>query len=161
MKKTTSNRILELNRAYSADPIAADREIWGRTSNPVTRRGFLRKSGLGVLGAALGMAIPFARYMPAGLIPAAFAADNAPAMIPGKDGLVVLNDRPVNAETPAHLLDDSVTPNARLFIRNNGVPPESINPDTWTLSIGGESCSRPQSFTIDELLISMLKPLPG
>jgi hypothetical protein len=39
-------------------------------------------------------------------------------VIEGKDGPIVLDDRPVNAETPAHLLDDPVTPTARHFIRN-------------------------------------------
>jgi len=97
------------------------------------------------------MTIPFSRFMPAGLIPAAFAAESAVDQIPGKDGLIVLNNRPVNAETPAHLLDDSVTPNSRMFVRNNGIPPENVNPETWLLEIGGESCERPVSFSIEEL----------
>jgi hypothetical protein len=45
--------------------------------------------------------------MPAGLIPAALA--QGPFSIDGRDGLTVLNDRPVNAECPSHLLDDEVT----------------------------------------------------
>ncbi|NNE38186.1 MAG: sulfite oxidase, partial [Gammaproteobacteria bacterium] len=66
---------------------------------------------------------------------------------------IVLNDRPINAETPAHLLDDEVTPGNRLFIRNNGIPPalNTIDPENWTLEIGGESCIHPQSFTLNEL----------
>ncbi|MBT4255609.1 MAG: sulfite oxidase [Gammaproteobacteria bacterium] len=103
------------------------------------------------MSTALGMTIPFSRFMPAGLIPAAFAAESAVDQIPGKDGLIVLNNRPVNAETPAHLLDDSVTPNSRMFVRNNGIPPENVNPETWLLEIGGESCERPVSFSIEEL----------
>jgi DMSO/TMAO reductase YedYZ molybdopterin-dependent catalytic subunit len=103
------------------------------------------------MGAALGMSIPFAKNMPAGLIPAAFAAANAPEVITGKDGLIILNDRPVNAETPAHLLDDEVTPNNRMFIRNNGVPPAAIDVDNWALEIGGESCVNSTSFSISEL----------
>ena len=54
------------------------------------------------MSAALGAAIPFARFMPAGLIPAAFAAESAETEIEGKEGLIVLNTRPINAETPAH-----------------------------------------------------------
>ena len=103
------------------------------------------------MASALGMQIPLAANMPAGLIPAAFAAENAADKIPGKDGLVVLNDRPLNAETPAHLLDDDITPNHRLFIRNNGIPPSNVNPDSWRLEIGGESCLRPASFSIADL----------
>lgn len=142
---------LTLDQLYGKDPIAADRLLWGRESNPLTRRGFLKKSGLMAMGAGLGMSIPFARNMPAGLVPAAFAAEGAPDVIAGKEGLVVLNNRPVNAETPAHLLDDDITPNRYMFIRNNGIPPEDVNPETWTLEIAGESCLRPTTFTIAEL----------
>ena len=37
--------------------------------------------------------------------------------------LVILNDRPINAETPAHLLNDPITPSDLFFVRNNGIPP--------------------------------------
>ena len=40
--------------------------------------------------------------MPAGLIPDALAQSDEPFEIPGKEGLVILNDRPVNAETPLY-----------------------------------------------------------
>jgi hypothetical protein len=69
--------------------------------------------------AALGGFIPLHRNMPSGFIPAALAEE--PLRIEGKDGLVVLNDRPVDAETPAHLRDDEVTPTARHFVRNDGI----------------------------------------
>lgn len=144
------NRI-RLTQALRQDPVAADRLLWGRESHPVTRRGFMRRSGLLAMGAALGSVIPYARFMPAGLVPAAFAQDNAPEEIPGKEGLIVLNDRPLNAETPAHLLDDSVTPNRYMFIRNNGLVPENIDPETWELEVGGESCLRPERFSIADL----------
>jgi DMSO/TMAO reductase YedYZ molybdopterin-dependent catalytic subunit len=59
----------------------------------------------------------------------------------------------VNAETPAHLLDDRITPAKHLFVRNNGVAPvmSAIDPATWTLEIGGESVQREVTFTIDQL----------
>ena len=101
-------------------------------------------------GAALGMYVPFARFMPPGLVPVAYAADSA-LVIPGKEGLTVLGDLPLNAETPVHLLDDPITPNRYMFIRNNGVPPENINRDNWVLEIAGESCARPLNFSIAEL----------
>ena len=98
---------------------------------------------------ALGASIPFASLMPGGLIPAAFAQSDTPFEIPGREGLVVLNDRPINAETPPWLLDDDVTPAARMFVRNNGIPPAGeIDPETWTLKIAGESCLNPQTFTV-------------
>jgi DMSO/TMAO reductase YedYZ molybdopterin-dependent catalytic subunit len=103
------------------------------------------------MSTAIGAAIPFARFMPSGLIPAAFAAEGSSTRIEGKEGLIVLNERPLNAETPAHLLDDSVTPSKYMFVRNNGVPPEAIDVDNWTLEIAGESCVNPLSFSIAEL----------
>lgn len=141
----------KLNEIYRKDPIAADKKLWGRKTNRTSRRGFLRNSGLVSLSSVLGMSIPFARFMPAGLIPAVFAGENAPSAIEGKDGLIILNDRPVNAETPAHLLDDAVTPNRYMFIRNNGIPPEEVNPENWELEIGGESCVTPTKFSINDL----------
>ena len=140
-----------IDSLYAVDPIAADRRLWGRETSALNRRGFLKKSGLVAMSAAIGAAIPFSRFMPAGLIPAAFAAEGSSAQIEGKEGLIVLNDRPLNAETPAHLLDDSITPSKYMFVRNNGVPPTTIDVDNWTLEIAGESCVNPLSFSIAEL----------
>ncbi len=66
-------------------------------------------------------------------------------------GLTILNDRPWNVETPAHLLDDEITPADRLFIRNNGIPPRQVDPAVWTLTIGGESAVEEKVFTLPEL----------
>ncbi|MEE3215450.1 MAG: twin-arginine translocation signal domain-containing protein, partial [Pseudomonadota bacterium] len=142
-----------LHALYREDPIQADRLLWGRETDPVSRRGFLRRSSLLAMSAALGASIPFARHMPSGLIPAALAQSEEAFEIEGKEGLIVLNDRPVNAETPAHLLDDDITPARYMFVRNNGLPPEraEIDPATWTLEITGESCLSPTTFTIAEL----------
>ena len=142
-----------IHELYEADPVAADEQLWGRTSNPVTRRGFLTKGGLAAMSAAIGASIPFAHLMPRGLIPAALAQSTEPFEVPGKEGLIVLNDRPVNAETPAHLLDDRVTPAKHLFVRNNGIPPvtTNIDPDAWELEFGGESIAREIKMTVAEL----------
>jgi len=142
-----------LHELYARDSSRADDIVWGRKPEPVSRRGFLRGSGLVAMSAAVGASIPFAEYFPAGLIPAVLAQSNAPFELAGKDGLTILNDRPVNAETPAHLLDDRVTPASRLFVRNNGIPPvtENIDINTWKLEIGGESVANARSFTIADL----------
>ena len=123
-----------IHELYGADPEKADDIVWGRSADPVTRRGFLKGSGLAAMSAAVGASIPFAHLMPGGLIPAALAQSDQGFQIPGKEGLIVLNDRPVNAETPAHLLDDRVTPGKHLFVRNNGTPPAAagIDPNEWT-----------------------------
>ncbi len=142
-----------IHELYAEDAAQADEKVWGRSVDPITRRGFLKGSGLAAMSAAIGASIPFAHLMPGGLIPAAFAQSSDAFEIPGKEGLIVLNDRPVNAETPAHLLDDAITPGRYLFVRNNGTPPamESIDLDSWTLTINGESASREVSLTLDEL----------
>ena len=142
-----------IHEVYRGDPETADRLVWGRESHPVTRRGFLRGAGLAAMTTAVGASIPFAEFMPGGLIPAAYAQADEPFSIAGKDGLHILNDRPINAETPAHLLDDAITPAARLFVRNNGIPPvtDGINPLEWVLDIEGESCERPKSMTLGEI----------
>ena len=142
-----------IHELYTEDPIVADELAWGRKSDPVTRRGFLTGGGLVAMSAAVGASIPFAHLMPGGLIPAALAQTDAPFEIPGKEGLIILNDRPINAETPAHLLDDRITPAKHLFVRNNGRPPamDSIDPQAWRLEIGGESAFQEMSFSIGQL----------
>ena len=89
----------KLNEIYRKDPIAADKKLWGRKTNRTSRRGFLRNSGLVSLSSALGMSIPFARFMPAGLIPAVFAGENAPSAIEGKDCLLYTSPSPRDLST--------------------------------------------------------------
>ena len=96
----------------------------------------------------IGMDIVFGKNLPEGLIPVIFYDQE----LPGKSGeMVVLNDRPVNAETPAHLLDPSITPNNLFFVRNNGIPPGKINLDEWSLSIEGESARQKKTYSLNEL----------
>ncbi|MEL7427338.1 MAG: sulfite oxidase [Bacteroidota bacterium] len=118
----------------------------------VPRRTFLGRTSIVVLGSLLGSKVVFAKYLPPGL--ALLGLDGDQAGLPGKHPeLTVLNDRPVNAETPAHLLDDQLTPADKLFVRNNGIPPpqKDIDPATWTLNISGEGVSKTISFTLPEL----------
>ena len=134
---------------YGTDPERADAIVFGRKT-PLGRRGFLKGVGLSSLSAALGATIPFAAYMPSGLVPVAFADEANWVRQLSHAGLTVLNDRPINAETPAHLLDDSVTPNHLHFVRNNGLMPEESGNQKWTLSIDGE-VMRPTTFSIADL----------
>ena len=145
--KTIRKGIREL---YAADPERADWVVFGRRSNPLSRRGFL--SGLGAMSTMLGAEVVFGQFMPAGLMPAALAEEVAQFAIEGKHpGLIVLNDRPVNVETPAYLLDDKVTPADRLFVRNNGIVPVDVAPERWSLTIDGESVVEPVSFSLAQL----------
>jgi DMSO/TMAO reductase YedYZ molybdopterin-dependent catalytic subunit len=136
---------------YANDPERADAVIFGRRTD-VSRRGFLGGAGLAAMGTAVGGPVVFSQYMPAGLIPAAFAqeakkegATAAPQgpqrlQFPGKDpNLVVLGDRPLVAETPEHLLDDDTTPTAKFYIRNNGqIPEPPKEAESWKIVIDGE-----------------------
>lgn len=138
-----------LRELYDDDPDRADQLLFGRVAC-ADRRGFLARAGLAAMGAALGATMPFHRNFPAGLVPAALAQTDEAFAIEGKDGLRVLNDRPLNAETPAHLLDDAVTPTARHFVRNNGIPPDRTTAEDWTLTVDGE-VDAPLTLSIGEL----------
>src|SRR6056297_2570321 len=93
------------------------------------RRGFLGVSGLGLAAGILGVGVPIQMTSTRAL------AQNGG--LDGKDGLDVLNDRPINAETPAHLLDDDITPIDRHFVRNNGIAPAETSAEGWTLTVDG------------------------
>ena len=147
MEHRKDQKRVDLFELYADDPERADRIVFGREPHK-DRRGFLKGAGLAAMGAAVGAAIPFHRSMPSGFIPEAVAAN--PMTIAGKDGLTVLNDRPVNAETPAHLLDDEVTPTARHFIRNNGIVPENMDAATWRLQVDG-LVNKPMTLSIEDL----------
>ena len=135
-----------LSELYREDPDKADRLLFGRVTHP-DRRGFLKSAGLTAMAALVGGTIPFHRTMPAHFIPVALA--DAPA-IQGKDGLIVLNDIPLSSETPAHRLDDAITPTERHFIRNNGIPPARADAAAWPLTVDGQ-VETPMTLGIDDL----------
>ena len=150
MARGTERSIDELCRAdpQPTDAITAGHEA-GRS-----RRGFLGSSGFAAMGAIIGGTMPFSENRPGGLLPAALAQASpqtaAPAKgpqhlkFPGKnEGLVVLGDRPLVAETPENLLDDDTTPIEKFYIRNNGQLPEPAkDPESWKIVIDGEVKTR-------------------
>ena len=70
----------------------------------------------------------------------------------GKARLAVLGDKPLVAETQAELMDDSVTPTDKLFVRNNGqVPDITGDPKAWKIKIDGE-VNTPLELTVGELM---------
>ena len=115
------------------------------------RRDFIKKSSLAAFSAALGVDIVFGRYLPPGLVPIVFDQDDFFSKFKKDKGMVILNDRPWNAEAKAHLLDDQITPASRMFVRNNGLIPQDININTWSLTIEGESALRSKSYSISDL----------
>lgn len=118
-------------------------------STLLNRRKFIKNSGLAALTAAIGTNIVFAENLPAGYVPVILSEKDA---LKGKNTeMLVLGDKPWNVETPLHLLDDNVTPVDKMFIRNNGLIPESFDIKTWTLTINGESAKTTKTYTIADL----------
>ena len=68
---------------------------------------------------------------------------------PGKhEGLVLLGDRPLVAETPESLLDDDTTPLDKFYIRNNGQIPDETKtrtPGRSSSTARSRTRSRPRS----------------
>jgi DMSO/TMAO reductase YedYZ molybdopterin-dependent catalytic subunit len=112
------------------------------------RRDFIKK-GFGIMAAAgLPTSFVFAEKRPEDITPLGFPED-LPA---GKHKeLTVLSEKPWNIETPVHLLDDEVTPADKIFIRNNGLAPEHIDVNNWTLTIEGESVKTARTFSLKDL----------
>src|SRR3954467_15488519 len=68
-----------------------------------------------------------------------------------KEGLSLLGETPLVAETPEELLDDETTPIARFFVRNNGLLPQpATDAEAWTFAIDGE-VERPLNLTLAAL----------
>jgi len=116
-----------------------------------TRRKFLRNGGITLLSLALGLDNIYAKKNI--LQPPSYKETGILSLPDKHPEMKVLNDRPINAETPAYLLDESLTSGDRFFVRNNGIPPEKASIDTskWTLSIEGESVVQSKTFTLNEL----------
>ncbi|MEM1122047.1 MAG: sulfite oxidase [Bacteroidota bacterium] len=124
-----------------------------QSSKDIKRRQFLQKGSLAAFSIAIGLPIVHGKNLPPGLTPVELSEPpNNP--LPNKHPeLTLLNDRPINAEAPAHLLNESITSADRFFVRNNGIPPEksSIDPKKWTLTIEGESVKTKKTFTLKQL----------
>jgi DMSO/TMAO reductase YedYZ molybdopterin-dependent catalytic subunit len=116
------------------------------------RRHFLKTSALSFAALALpGGWLP-GKARPHPSLEQPLAPPGLAGGLPGKHpDLVVLSDKPWNIETPAHLLDDAITPADKLFVRNNGLMPEAFDLAQWTLTIDGESVEKPLTFTLSEL----------
>jgi DMSO/TMAO reductase YedYZ molybdopterin-dependent catalytic subunit len=115
------------------------------------RRNFVKQAVAGSIATIIGAEIVFSEMMPAGYEPLALQ-DPDPFKLFNKDkGMQLLNDKPWNMEAQAHLLNDKITPNKFMFIRNNGLIPETIDVKNWTLSIDGESVKNPKTYTLNEL----------
>ena len=115
------------------------------------RRSFVAKSGLSTLATLLGVDIVYKELMPKGYTPVSLQEIDPFTLFKKDESMVVLNDKPWNMEAQAHLLNDRVTPNKYMFIRNNGLLPENIEESTWKLKIDGESVVKPKTYSISDL----------
>jgi len=115
------------------------------------RRNFVKKAALGTMAGIIGSEIVFGNLMPKNYVPLALQDPNPFKMFNKDPEMVVLNSKPWNLEARAHLLDDKVTPNKFMFIRNNGIIPEKIDAENWTLTIDGESAEDKKIYSLKDL----------
>ncbi|WP_186754602.1 sulfite oxidase [Echinicola salinicaeni] len=115
------------------------------------RRRFIRNASLATFSAALGAEIVFGCNMPKDYVPVAFKEDDPYQLFNKHKDLIVLNNKPWNLESQPHILDDRVTPEDKMFIRNNGVIPKDINVRNWNLIIDGEAVTSPKTYSLSEL----------
>lgn len=115
------------------------------------RRSFIKKTVLSSFTALISAEIVFGSKMLDGYNPLALQDPDPFKMFSKNKEMIILNDKPWNIEAQAHLLDDKITPNSSMFIRNNGTTPEEINPETWTLTIDGESVKNKKTYTLSDL----------
>jgi sulfite oxidase len=120
-------------------------------SKNTSRREFIGKLSLSTMGIMLGSKVIHGSHLSHGDTPLALQNQDPYELFGKHPDMVLLNDRPWNIEAQAHLLDDDVTPADKMFIRNNGSIPESIDSENWVLTIEGESAEQKLVFTIDEL----------
>ena len=115
------------------------------------RRSFVKNSVLGSFAALLGTEIVYGAKMLEGYTPLALQDPDPFKLFKKHKDMIVLNDKPWNIESAAHLLDDKITPNSAMFIRNNGRIPENIDASKWVLTIDGESVKQPKSYSLSDL----------
>lgn len=115
------------------------------------RRKFISKTALAAMTGALGVEIVYGLKLPATYIPLALQDPNPFDLFNKDTEMVLLNEKPWNMEAQAHLLDDKITPNKYMFIRNNGLVPENITAEDWSLTVNGESVTKEKTYTLAEL----------
>jgi len=115
------------------------------------RRKFISKSTLAILATSLGSEIVFGANLPEELKLLGLQDPDPYALFKKNKGLRVLSDKPWNMEPLAHHLDEEVTSNQFIFVRNNGLVPTKIDPTTWTLTIDGESVKQIKTYSLAEL----------
>jgi DMSO/TMAO reductase YedYZ molybdopterin-dependent catalytic subunit len=116
--------------------------------NKLSRRKFLKKSYKNTL--AIGLLSYF--KVPYNVKPLYAQQEIKIDSVHNKKNLTILNDRPINAETPPHFLNDNITPTNMHFVRNNGIMPDLTTKEIedWTLKIEG-NVNKIKTYTINDL----------
>jgi len=115
------------------------------------RRKFIGKAALAAMASTIGTDVVFGLNLTQGYVPLALQDPDPFEMFKKDKEMILLNDKPWNIQAQAHMLDDKITPNKNIFIRNNGLVPENIDVNNWTLTIDGESVGQKKSYTLAEL----------
>ena len=115
------------------------------------RRNFVKKAALSSLATFIGAEVVYGSSLPLGYDLLALEESDPFKLFNKHKDMTVLNDKPWNIEAKAHLLNDNITPNANMFIRNNGLLPEAIDAEKWTLTIDGESVENQKTYTLNDL----------
>tara|TARA_R110002073_G_scaffold14554_1_gene59269 strand:+ start:38209 stop:39429 length:1221 start_codon:yes stop_codon:yes gene_type:complete len=115
------------------------------------RRDFVKKATLTSFATLLGAKIVFGKNLSADYVPIGLQDPDPFKLFKKHKEMVVLNNKPWNMEAKAHLLDDKITPNDKMFIRNNGRIPEDIDVKNWSLTIDGESVKSQKTYTLEDL----------
>lgn len=115
------------------------------------RRVFIENAALSSLAVLVGAEIVFGKTIPIGYNPLALQDPDPYKMFNKDKEMVILNDKPWNMEAKAHLLDEKITSNKYMFIRNNGKIPESFDVNNWTVTFDGESVQSPKTYTLQDL----------
>ncbi len=103
------------------------------------------------MSAAIGADIVYGNLMPEGYLPLGLQGEDPFKLFSKDKEMVLLNDKPWNMEAKAHLLNDRVTPNKYMFIRNNGLVPVKPDASNWTLTIDGESVVTKKTYSFSDL----------
>ncbi len=117
----------------------------------MNRRKFIGKASLAAMAASLGIEIAYGKFLPLGYVPLGLQDPDPFKWFDKDPQMTVLNDRPWNIEAKAHLLNDAVTPNKYMFIRNNGRIPQNIDTSTWRLTFDGEAVKQQKSYSLQDL----------
>jgi len=115
------------------------------------RREFVKKTTLSSFATLIGTELIFGSNILNGYTPLALQDPDPFKMFKKHSEMIILNDKPWNIEAQAHLLDDKITPNTCMFVRNNGLVPEDIDANSWKLTIDGESVINKKEYTLSEL----------